>query len=218
MIEAVLNRGRGTGAIKHFGTLKVFNKEIEITFNGNHLYGLYLALVTGLVAMSAWLGLAVLVAYLVGEAKGWGEWVGALVRWEDKDEQWLEEQYRDDEGKKAPWVHQTANLICKEKVEGNLDERVAGYMRYAKLALAVRAMWWWMPVYVVMAMAGVVGWIEAVLAVTVLSIGMPVACWIGKQWKYEGKIGPVVMKRGWENQEIVYGAMQGLVFWTVVLL
>ena len=45
--ESILNRLRGTGVIKHFGTLKVFNKEIKIKFVGNHLYGLWIALVLG---------------------------------------------------------------------------------------------------------------------------------------------------------------------------
>ena len=44
IIEAILNRLRGTGVIKSFGKIKLFNKEIEIKFVGNHLYGLYLAL------------------------------------------------------------------------------------------------------------------------------------------------------------------------------
>ena len=80
ILEAILNRLRGTGVIKHFGTLKMFNKEIEIKFVGNHLYGLWIALILGIATMNVWLGLAVLIAYLVGESKGWGEWVGSLSR------------------------------------------------------------------------------------------------------------------------------------------
>ena len=44
IIEAVLNRLRGTVVIKHFGTLNIVNNKIEVKFVGNHLYGLYLAL------------------------------------------------------------------------------------------------------------------------------------------------------------------------------
>ena len=50
---SILNRFRGTGVIKHFGTLKIFNKEIEIKFVGNHLYGLWIALVLGVATMNA---------------------------------------------------------------------------------------------------------------------------------------------------------------------
>lgn len=56
--------------IKHFGTLKIMNKEIRISFVGNHLYGLWVALVLGIATMNALLGLSVFVAYLVGESKG----------------------------------------------------------------------------------------------------------------------------------------------------
>lgn len=68
----ILNRLRGTGVLKHFGTLKIINKEVKISFVGNHLYGLWVALVLGLATMNLWLGLAILVSYLIGEAKGWG--------------------------------------------------------------------------------------------------------------------------------------------------
>ena len=63
----VLNRLRGTGVIKHFGTLNIINKKIEVKFVGNHLYGIYIALVLGITTMNVWLGLSVFVAYLVGE-------------------------------------------------------------------------------------------------------------------------------------------------------
>lgn len=83
MIECgILNRLRGTGVLKHFGTLtlgemKIWKltipkKEVEVKLVWNHVYGLYLALVFGLLAMNVWAGLAVLVAYLIGESKGWG--------------------------------------------------------------------------------------------------------------------------------------------------
>ena len=109
MIECgILNRLRGTGVIKYFGTLRIEETkigkltlpkiEVEVKLVWNHVYGLYLALVFGLLAMNVWAGLAVLIAYLVGESKGWGEWVGALTRWETKDEEWLQIQYKDNEG------------------------------------------------------------------------------------------------------------------------
>jgi hypothetical protein len=66
MIECgLLNRLRGTGVLKHFGTLKVFNKEIRINFNGNHLYGLYLAVVVGILTMNALAGVAVVFLILI---------------------------------------------------------------------------------------------------------------------------------------------------------
>ena len=227
MIEAMLNRLRGTGAIKHFGTLRVdeikMGKlvvpkiEVEVKLVWNHVYGLYLALVFGLLAMNVWAGLVVLVAYLVGESKGWGEWVGALTRWETKNEEWLQKQYNDEEGWGLPFIHNVANFVSKEKIEGTFEERLNQYNKYAITALAVRGMLWWGLVYGTASMFGVVSVLEAVMITVALGIGFPVACWLGKLWKFNKKFGILSLSRGWENQEIVYGLFQGIALWYVVL-
>lgn len=222
MIECgLLNRLRGTGVLKQFGTLKVFNKEIRINFNGNHLYGLYLALVIGLVTMNAWLGVAVLVAYLVGEAKGWGEWIGSLTRHEPWDEEMLQRNYRDEEGKTFPFIHQIANSVCKEQIDGSFEERAKQYRKYATLALMLRGMYWWLPVYLVMVAFGVISWYVAASAVVVLGLMFPIAAELGKRWKFERvydlKFVKLSFSRGWENQELVYGFMQGVCLWYVII-
>lgn len=222
MIEcSVLNRLRGTGVIKHFGTLKVFNKEIEIKFNGNHLYGLYLALVFGLLAMNVWAGLAVLVAYLVGESKGWGEWVGSLTRVEPWTEELLQRDYVDNEGKTFPFIYQIANSVCKEQIDGSFEERAKQYRKYATLALMLRGMYWWLPVYGVIAAFGVISWYVAASAVVVLGLMFPIAAELGKRWKFERvydlKFVKLSFSRGWENQELVYGFMQGVCLWYVII-
>ena len=224
----VLNRLRGTGVLKHFGTLQVEEMklwklaipkiEVEIKLVWNHVYGLYLAMLVGLLAMNIWAGLAVLVAYLVGESKGWGEWVGALTRWETKDEEWLQKQYKDNEGVGFPYIHQIANIIVKEQIEGTLEEKLKQYHRYAALALTLRGMFWWGLVYGTMAVFGVIGGMTALIATLLLGIGFPIACELGKKWKYTNKIGILSFSRGWENQEIIYGLIQGLVLWVVVLI
>ena len=229
MIECgILNRLRGTGVIKHFGTLRVKEMkiwkltipkiEVEVKLVWNHVYGMYLALVLGLLAMNVWVGLAVLVAYLVGESKGWGEWVGALTRWETKDEEWLQRQYKDNEGVGFPYIHQIANIIVKEQIEGTLEEKLKQYHKYATLALTLRGMFWWGLVYGVMALFGVISGMTALVATLLLGIGFPIACELGKRWKYEKKFGVLSFSRGWENQEVIYGLMQGLVFWCAITL
>lgn len=223
----ILNRLRGTGVIKHFGTLRVEEIklwkltipkiEVEIKLTWNHVYGLYLALVVGLISMNVWAGLAILVAYLVGESKGWGEWVGALTRWETKDEEWLQQQYKDNEGVGFPYIHQIANAIAKEQIEGTLEEKLKQYHKYARLALTLRGMFWWGLVYGVMAVFGIISGITAVVATVLLGVGFPIACELGKRWDYNKKFGILSFSRGWENQEVIYGLMQGLVFWFVVM-
>jgi hypothetical protein len=164
IIEALLNRLRGTGVIKHFGTLNIGKMSVRVNLNGSILYGLYLAVLIGCVGASVWLGLAVLVAYLVGESKGWGEWVGSLSRVEPWTEKHLAEDYADDEGKKFPFIHQIANSVCKEQIEGSFEKRAKQYRKYATLALMLRGMYWWLPVYLVMAAFGVISWYAAVIA------------------------------------------------------
>lgn len=228
MIECgLLNRLRGTGVLKHFGTLRVDEMkiwkltlpkiEVEIKLVWNHVYGLYLALIVGLLAMNVWAGLAVLVAYLVGESKGWGEWVGALTRWETKDEEWLQIQYKDNEGVGFPYIHQIANTIAKERIEGTLEEKLKQYHKYATLALALRGMFWWGLVYGTASIFGIVSVLEAVVITVALGIGFPVACELGKRWDYNKKFGILSLSRGWENQELVYGVMQGIALWYAVL-
>ena len=221
MIEAILNRLRGTGVLKHFGTLKVFNKEIRINFNGNHLYGLYLAVVVGILTMNALAGVAVLIAYLVGEAKGWGEWIGSLTRHEPWDEEMLQRNYRDEEGKTFPFIHQIANSVCKEQIDGSFEERAKQYRKYATLALMLRGMYWWLPVYGVIAAFGVISWQVAAVAGIVLGIAFPIAAEIGRRMtftrEYDLKFIKLSFSQGWENQEIVYGMIQGVVLWSVVL-
>ena len=228
MIECgILNRLRGTGVIKHFGTLRIEEMkiwkltipkiEIEVKLVWNHVYGLYLALVFGLLSMNVSAGLAVLVAYLVGESKGWGEWVGALTRWETKDEEWLQRQYKDNEGVGFPYIHQIANAIAKEQIDGTLEEKLKQYNKYATLALILRGMYWWGLVYGTASMFGIVSGLEAVVITVVLGIGFPVACWLGKKMDFSKKFGVVHLSRGWENQELVYGLMQGIALWYVVL-
>ena len=218
---ALGNRFRGTGVIKHFGALKVLDKEIEIKFNGNHLYGLYLALVIGLVTMNAWLGVAVLVAYLVGEAKGWGEWIGSLTRHEPWDEEMLQRNYRDEEGKTFPFIHQIANSVCKEQIDGSFEERAKQYRKYATLALMLRGIYWWLPVYLTMAAFGVISWYVAMIAGVVLGLVFPMAAELGRRWKftktYDLKFIKLSFSQGWENQEIVYGLFQGIALWYTII-
>ena len=217
VLNGVLNRLRGTGLIKYFGTLNIGKYNIEIKLVWNHIYGLYLSLVFGLLAMNVWAGLAVLVAYLVGESKGWGEWVGALTRWETKDEEWLQRQYKDNEGVGFPYIHQIANAIVKEQIEGTLEEKLKQYHKYAALALTLRGMFWWGLVYGTASIFGIVSVLEAVVITVALGIGFPVACWLGKNMDFSRKYGILHLSRGWENQELVYGVMQGIALWYVVL-
>lgn len=223
MIEcSILNRLRGTGVIKHFGTLKVLNKVVEIKFVGNHLYGLWIALVLGLATMNAWLGLAVLVAYFLGESSGWGKWLGWLVTHkEHRTIELVNEHQKDDEGRGYPWIHYLTSFFIKEKATGSDKERISTQFWYCVLALSIRGFYWWLPVYLVLASFGVIGYIEALMIAVGLGIAFPIAAEIGRRIKFERiydlKFIKLSFSPGWENQEIVYGLMQGMCLWYVIL-
>lgn len=221
VIEATLNRLRGTGVVKHFGTLKMFNKEVEIKLVGNHLYGLWIALVLGIATMNAWLGIAVLVAYLIGEAKGWGEWVGSLTRPEPWDKALIDLVYRDDEGKTFPFIYQITNFFIKEKIDDTFEEQCKQYRKHVTLALALRGFYWWLPVYLVLAIFQIITYQEALIIVTLLGIAFPIACEIGKRITftrtYDLKFIKLSFSQGWENQEVVYGIFQGIALWYTII-
>ncbi len=213
------NRFRGTGVIKHFGTLTMLNKKVDIKFNGNHLYGLTIATIVGVVG-GVLLGLAVFVAYIIGEAKGWGEWVGSLSRYEPWDKELIELVYRDKEGKTFPFIYHIANFFIKEQIEGTLEEQCKQYRKHATLALILRGIYWWLPMYLVMAAFGVINWQVAVIAGVGLGLAFPLAAAIGREIEftrvYDLKFIKLSFSRGWENQEIVYGFIQSCVlFYTI---
>ena len=218
LICGVLNRLRGTGLIKHFGILNLFNKKIEIKLVWNHIYAIYIGLVVGLLSMNVYAGLLAIAVYIAGEAKGWGEWIGALTKYNLADEKWLEKQYQDDEGKKFPFIHQISNFFINEQSTNTLfEDRLKQYFRYTTLALILRGIYWWLPVYLVMAYFGVISYVEALTIGISLGLSFPIACKVGKLWNFNKKFGILSFSRGWENQEIVYGLFQGLGMMYIIL-
>lgn len=210
ILAGILNRLRGTGVLKHFGTLHMGSKNIEIKLVWNHIYGLYFGLIFGYISGSILIGFLTLIAYLIGESKGWGEWVGALTTTDVKDEEWLQKQYKDNEGIGFPFIHQIANWLEPEQIEGTLEERLEQYNKYATLALTLRGIYWFLPMMIVAIVAGLVSWYVGLVSLVLVGIGFPLACFIGKIIKYRRKLGVLEFRQGWENQEVIYGIIQGV--------
>ena len=76
---------------------------------------------------------------------------------------------------------------------------------------------WFAPMYAVLGYAGLINWIEVAVISMVLAVGFPIAAYVGRNWDYNARFGVLEFKRGWENQEVVYGALQGLCLWYVIL-
>lgn len=197
MIEAILNRFRGTGVI--FTSVSLIK--------GVHMYAMYIGLVVGL--FTKWyLGLLAVGLFMAGESFGWGKWVGSLTRWEPMDKELQEFCFNDDEGKHFPFIHYIANFFVNERLH---------YIRYCQLALALRGFIWWYPLYFMLACAGVISQLEALVIGVLLGIAFPVCCWIGIKLDYEGRVWKIDYSRGWCNQELVYGLFQGIALWYALL-
>lgn len=198
MIDGIiLNRLRGTGDIIKIGKLVI---------TGTVLYALYLGLVIGFIT-EWYFGLGTIVLFLAGESYGWGKWVGSLTRWEPIDKELQESCYNDNEGKHFPYIHYVANTAVKER---------SNYLWYCRVALAIRGFVWWYPIYVLFAFAGLISYSEALVIGVLLGVSFPLTCYIGKNLKYNGKFGIINYSRGWENQELVYGLIQGICLWYVI--
>ena len=222
MIEMFLNRLRGTGDI--------FNIS-KFAITGTMLYALYILIVSGILIFSYNLETNTLVNYilsllnisgydlavtnifyavsavmlfLLGESYAFGKWVGFLVDYEDEHTP----EYDSKVGKGFPYIHYIANYIVDERVD---------YKRYCQVALAIRGLFWWLPLYLLFAYIGFISYVEAMLLGIAIGIGFPVAAYVGRNWDYNNKIGVLEFKRGWENQEIVYGLFQGIALWYVII-
>ena len=220
LLMGILNRLRGTGLIKHFGIITlpyVYKTPIKINLVWNHIYGLYLGLVVGILTLNIGWGILALGLYILGESKGWGEWVGNLTRSTPMTIDMLLFNYNDNEGKKFPFIHQITNFFIKEKIDAELPIAAKQYMRYATLALFLRGIWWWLPLYILLAYLELISYPEAIIGVLIISIMFPINCILSRYIGFNKKIWKVQFGRGWENQEFLNGVVQGLVLWTLIL-
>ena len=192
--EAILNRLRGIGDVLRVGNLRV---------TGIMLYALYLMIVVTMI--SEWYyGLSFVVLFVAGESYACGKWIGYLVDYEDEHSL----EYDSKVGKSFPYIHYIANAIVSERVN---------YKKYCQVALAIRGFVWFAPMYAVLWYAGLIKWIEVAVISMVLAVGFPIAAYVGRRWDYNARFGMLEFKRGWENQEVVYGLIQGIALWYVIL-
>ena len=194
VLEAVLNRLRGIGHVLRVGNFRV---------TGIMLYALYLMIVATMI--SEWYyGLAFVVLFVAGESYAWGKWIGYLVDYEDEHSP----EYDSKVGKSFPYIHYIANAIVSERVN---------YKRYCQVALAIRGLVWFAPMYALLGYAELINWIEVAVISIVLAVGFPIAAYAGRNWDYNARFGMLEFKRGWENQEVVYGLIQGMCLWYVII-
>ena len=194
MIEMVLNRWRGTGDIFNISGFAI---------TGTMLYAFYMFVLVSILSNPIY-GFIATLLFLVGESYAWGKWIGYLVDYEDEHSQ----EYDSKVGKSFPYIHYIANAIVSERVD---------YKLYCQVALAIRGFFWWFPLYLLFAYIGLINYYESIIIGVLLGIGFPIACYIGRNWRFEYKSKWLLLKRGWENQEIIYGLFQGIALWYVII-
>jgi len=134
------------------------------------------------------------IGYVLGESFGWGKWIGIIGS--------RKPQYHIKEGLENG-IHFIANLIILEKKD---------FLNYARLALAIRGFYWWLPV---------IGFMDIpleykIISLFVLSIGFPLSVEIGRLT--ENKIGFKHFTGYWEQAEVYYGLIQDIVLITIFML
>nr|DAP00345.1 MAG TPA: hypothetical protein [Caudoviricetes sp.] len=170
MMFWMLNRLRGQ--YSYFAKVNALAVALLIfAFWGNF----YLAIICGL-------------GYLLGEAKGWGVWVGALV------------SHGADKGE--------SESRGIEALAGRFIPR-ARWIAFCRACLAIRGLIWWLPVFVPLVFAGIYG---APLLAVLLAAGFPLACELGYRTKFSFAFKSFEVKTAWARQELFYGAMQDAAF------
>ena len=171
------------------------------TIPGTYFYMVYIMLVVMVVSTWYYGALAGLL-YTIGERFGWGKWVGYLADGTPPN-------YQSNNGKGFPYIHYIANYFVDEYKD---------FRKYSQIALTLRGMLWWMPLMVLLGCIGVFPWWLVLVNSIVAGIGFPIACELGKRWQYTLQSKWLCMSPGWENQEVVYGIVQFLVFTLSIVL
>ncbi len=191
-----LNRWRGTGDI--------FNIS-KFAITGTMIYALYLGLLFG--SITEWyIGILVLIGFLIGESFGWGKWVGALCYPETKTD--LQKEYEDKEGYNFPFIHYVANFIIPEKKY---------FFKYCNLALGIRGFVWGLFIYLSLVVFNYISILELFILCLIYGIGFSFACYLSrkKSFNYKSKFISIVGK--WETQEIYYGLIHLFCIWYIII-
>lgn len=208
--STILNRLRGTGSMFY------------LNINGNILYALYIFILTALLSLVfnyawEWSFLA-LVLYIVGEASSWGKWVGYISSpIEEKVD------YNNADGRSFPFIHYIANFLI---------DQTKHYKAYCLLALSLRGIYWWLPLYTLlgwlfgqiiigMALGLIIGLLFSVAAILSTKYDFTYLNDYTEYFKNKTKMDNTIVyecKNNWERQEVIYGAMQEVTLWLLIII
>lgn len=220
-MEILLNRWRGTGVLFSISNFNITGTMIYSTymfilvsilsFKLNTklpffvieflaTYGIHL----GNISVSIIYGFISAILFLAGESLAFGKWVGYLTYPENYDKEQFEANRK---GSKFPFIHQTANYFINQSKP----------YYYSVLALSIRGLYWWLPLYLLFAYIGLINYFEAIIIGFLLGIGFPIACLLSRKFTFRFKYKYLECTDNWHRQELIYGFFQGLAMYYIIL-
>lgn len=143
--------------------------------------------------------------YFLFECFGWEKWT-SWIFW--RGESWVQPRIGFYNAKEI-WVDQLANLIVHEG---------KNYLWHCRVALFLRGVWWFGPLWVLFGVLGVASIWLCLAAILVIGLGFPVSCELARlvgtppAW-----LGPYLHNE-WEFAEAVHGLVQGAMLGLMVVL
>lgn len=187
MIEILLNRWRGTGDIFYIS---------KFAITGTMIYSFYMFVLFSILSNPIY-GFIATALFLAGESLAFGKWVGYLTYPENYDKEQFEVNKK---GSNFPFIHQTANYFINQ----------SNPYKYSVLALSIRGLYWWLPLYLLFAYIGLINYFEAIIIGFLLGIGFPIACILSRKFRFKFKYRYLECTDNWHRQELIYGLFQSL--------
>lgn len=160
------------------------------------------AAIIGLVSMNPLAALA----YVGGESFGWGQWLRAIKFWPD-DEPGASEAYRSMAASRESGRKNGIHSLAK-KVAGGHQEKPGQWRKYVFAALTIRGLYWWVPVYAVLAIGG----LNPAVAVAAMAAS---AAAFAPSYILARRIS---RSDYWGRGEVIYGFAYGTVLALAILL
>ena len=142
--------------------------------------------------------------FLGGESLAFGKWVGYLTYPENYNKEQFEANKK---GSNFPFIHQTANYFINQ----------SNPFKYSVLALSIRGLYWWLPLYLLFAYIGLINYFEAIVIGFLLGIGFSIACLLSRKFTFRFKYKYLACTDNWHRQELIYGFFQMIALWYIII-
>lgn len=186
-MEILLNRWRGTGDMFYIS---------KFAITGTMIYSFYMFILVSILSNPIY-GFIATALFLAGESLAFGKWVGYLTYPENYNREQFEANKK---GSNFPFIHQTANYFINQ----------SNPYKYSILALSIRGLYWWSPLYLLFAYIGLINYFEAIAIGVMLGIGFPIACILSRKFTFKFKYRYLECTDNWHRQELIYGLFQSL--------